>query len=65
MVLHGLIRQSMKESAGEPTSWEAGRTVHASAAVSKKDSLGLLRCAKYAGVSTICNRCVGYNHVCT
>lgn len=59
------LRQSMQESVGEPTYCQASGTAHASAAVSKINSLDLLRCAEHAGVSAICNRCVGYNHVCT
>ena len=54
----GLVRQSTKESAGEATYCEVSRTVHASAAASKNNPLGLLGRAKHAGVSTVCNRCV-------
>lgn len=64
-VLHGPVRQSMKGSAGDQAYGEASRSMHALAAVSKSNSSGLLGCAKHAGVSTICNRHVVYNHICT
>lgn len=45
-------------SAGELTSCETSRAVQASAAASENNSLRLVGCAKHAGVSTFCNRCV-------